>query len=150
MIEPQPESCLPGYDVVYTVTDYWDGPRKGVANFRGRPIYYENLFDEQTDDYSEVFMLIPISTDLFQLALEEFQIFLRWRTAFDRGEQHVRTHPALPEDRHRFEEISQILQKHLCMDRVKGIKARAEFAPLASARHTLSDGKGLQVRWTTE
>lgn len=150
MTEPQPESCLPGYEVIYTVTDYWDGRRKGVAAFQGRPVYYENLFDAQADDYTDIFLLTPISADLLQLAREEFQIFLRWRAAFDRGEESLGTHPALPKDQHRFEEISPILRNNLRTDPTKAIKASAEFAPLESPHLPLSEGKALQVRWITE
>ena len=31
----------PGYKEVFTVTDYYDGPRKGIANFKGLPHFYE-------------------------------------------------------------------------------------------------------------
>ena len=34
----------PGYEEVFTVMDYYDGPRKGVANFRGQPHFYDCIF----------------------------------------------------------------------------------------------------------
>jgi hypothetical protein len=38
-----PEELKPEYEHVFTVTDYYDGPRKGIANFLGKP----HLADEE-------------------------------------------------------------------------------------------------------
>ena len=34
-----------GYEHVHTVLDYYDGPRKGVADFDGQPHLYDCIFD---------------------------------------------------------------------------------------------------------
>jgi hypothetical protein len=39
------DDLQPGYECVFTVTDYYDGPRKGIANYNGRPHFYECVFD---------------------------------------------------------------------------------------------------------
>jgi hypothetical protein len=31
---------------VYTVNDYYDGPRPGIADYQGRPHAYESQFNE--------------------------------------------------------------------------------------------------------
>jgi len=36
----------PEYERVYTMTDYYDGPRKGIADFEGRPHLYEAEWDD--------------------------------------------------------------------------------------------------------
>jgi hypothetical protein len=33
------------FEKVYTVTDFYDGPRGGIANFRGHPHVYESLWN---------------------------------------------------------------------------------------------------------
>ena len=43
----------PGYEEVFTVTDYYDGPRQGIANFKGKPHFYDCIFDEARQDYSD-------------------------------------------------------------------------------------------------
>ena len=47
--------------------DYYDRPRKGIANYRGQPHLYECIFDEEKDDYSELFQLTPLPNDIFRL-----------------------------------------------------------------------------------
>jgi hypothetical protein len=59
-----------GYDKVYTVTEYYDGARAGVADFNGQPHYYECQFDELEGNWSDVFLLKPIDSETFRLALE--------------------------------------------------------------------------------
>jgi hypothetical protein len=39
-----------GYERVHTMTDYYDGPRKGLANFEGMPHLYEAEWDDQADN----------------------------------------------------------------------------------------------------
>ena len=51
------EEIKPGYGCVFTVTDYDDGPRKGIANFQDAPHFYECVFDEAKDHYTDLFRL---------------------------------------------------------------------------------------------
>src|SRR5438874_250724 len=85
-----------GYEVVHTVTDYWDGPREGVANYEGQPHYYKCLFDEQTDEWSNIFVLRFLDKETFDLALEAWSIWLRWEAEYHKGKVNLESHPALP------------------------------------------------------
>jgi hypothetical protein len=91
----------PGFEEVFTVTDYYDGPRQGVANYQGLPHFYDCFFSEHARDYSNLYRLTPVSHEAFQLALEDWAIWERWERAFHAGETNRDTHPALPEDRDR-------------------------------------------------
>jgi hypothetical protein len=42
----KPEELKPGYERVFAVTDYHDGPRKGIANYQGEPHFYECLLNK--------------------------------------------------------------------------------------------------------
>ena len=106
----------PGYEFVYTVTDYYDGPRKGIANFQGKPHLYECIFDESKDSYSDLFRLAPVDAETFQLAIEAWEIWRRWEFAFHSGETEMSTHPALPREAKRHEELKQLLDKALVID----------------------------------
>jgi hypothetical protein len=64
----------PGYEEVFRVVDYYDGPRKGVANFRGKPHFYDCIFDEARDEYSDLYHLTPLSQYIFKLAKEDWDI----------------------------------------------------------------------------
>ena len=44
-------------EIVYTIEEFWDCPREGVAEYNGKAVYYKCLFDEEADDWSEVYEL---------------------------------------------------------------------------------------------
>jgi hypothetical protein len=52
-----PEESKLQYERVFIVTDYYDGPRKGIANFSGEPHFYECIFDEAKGDYADLFSI---------------------------------------------------------------------------------------------
>jgi hypothetical protein len=105
-----PES---GWENVHTVSDYWDAPLTGVADYRGQPHHYERIFDETSDEWSNTFILIPLDNETFQLLLEDWEIWSRWSRAQRSGKVRLDSHPALPEDRGRFEEITEIITRKL-------------------------------------
>src|SRR5882672_11021848 len=85
-------------EIVYTVNDYWDGPRVGVANFKGEPYYYECIFDESSDEWSTRFWLHALDPETVQLVMEDWKIWERWRVAFHQGKTDQESHPCLPDD----------------------------------------------------
>jgi para-aminobenzoate synthetase / 4-amino-4-deoxychorismate lyase len=101
-----------GFETVHTVTDYYDGPVQGVADFEGAPHAYLRRFDD-AKGYLEVFELWPIDEVTFRLALEDWSIWRRWADAFHAGLTPQETHPALPEDRRRSDELKLILEERL-------------------------------------
>ena len=135
-----------GYDKVYTVTDYYDGPRAGVADFNGEPHYYECQFDEVQSNWSDIFLLKRLDSETFQLALEDWEIWERWNVAHEEGRVSEDTHPALPEERERHNQIYTILQTKLKSEPEKEIKAKAEFKVVEPKRKGQSIAD-LQVKW---
>jgi hypothetical protein len=127
------------YERVHTVTDYWDQPRTGVADFHGVPHAYQAVFDEAEDEWSDICLLRPIDDETFHLALEGNEIFERWLHAFHAGRTSLDTHPALPEDRHRHEEISSLLKPRMTIDPDQAIRARVEFRA--------TSGSGANAQW---
>ena len=83
-----------GYERVYTVLDYYDGPRKGIADYHGKPHLYECNFDESKGNCSESFLLALLDTETFQLAMEDWAICQRWKLAYHAAETDLSTHPA--------------------------------------------------------
>jgi hypothetical protein len=59
------EDLKPGYEAVFTVPDYYDGPCRGVANYKGKPHLYDCIFDGEKGNYSEQFWLTPIDSATF-------------------------------------------------------------------------------------
>jgi hypothetical protein len=101
------EELKPEYESVFTVTDYWDGPRKGIANYQGKPHLYECIFDEAREGYSDLFQLTPIDSETLRLALEDWDIWQRWETAFRLGKVERSTHPALSNESKRHGELQR-------------------------------------------
>lgn len=130
---------MAAFETAHTMTDYYDGPRGGVADFRGAPHLYESQFSNTANNYTDTFHLSPISPDVFRLALEDWAIWLRWEAAYKRGDTPHETHPALPADRARHEELEQILAGKLKIDPTNLVIATAEF------RNTNSI---LEVNWS--
>jgi len=103
----------PRLEIVHAVTDYWDGPVEGIADFCGRPHRFQCRYDAAAEEYSAVFELRPLDEETFRLALEDWSIWLRWEAAFRRGEATLDSHPALPPDRAHHEELRAKLDERL-------------------------------------
>lgn len=133
------------------MTDFYDGARGGIADFNRVPHIYESTFadiGDVPDDSIDVFRLSPIATDLFTLALEDWAIWLRWESAFHRGETPHDTHPALPIDRDRHTELEHLLSGQLVIDNDSFILAYAEFRVCNVPTHSGLGFRPLEVSWS--
>ena len=94
---------MSNFETVHTMTGYYDGPREGIADFCGVPHVYESMYADVADKpgvANDVFRLSSVTPEVFELALEAWAIWLRWETAFHRGELTPDdAHPALLVDR---------------------------------------------------
>ena len=129
---------MDAYEHVYSVTDYYDGPRGGVADFGGQPHAYLSLWDDSEEQWDSTFVLRRIDEETLELVKEEWARWLRWRKAFDEERTSISTHPALPEERERHEEIAPILRERLAVDKSSTLRAVGHFRVV--------DGQW-QVRW---
>lgn len=98
---------------VLTCIDFHDRPVSGIAEVDGLPHRYERRFDLVKDEYGDLFTLTPVEPDLLRLMLEDWQIWLRWEAAFQQGTADLRSHPALPSDRARHDEIQRVIGERL-------------------------------------
>jgi hypothetical protein len=131
------------FDTMYTMTDYYDGPRKGVANYHGVPHLYESCWADIKSE-SDVFMLTPISADVLALAQEDWDIWLRWSAAYHAGLTTLDTHPALPKDRARHDELVMLLAPSLTtnLETALAAKANFDFTQVDESRNRL-----MKVEW---
>jgi hypothetical protein len=136
-----------GFERVYTMTDYYDGPRRGIASFRGRPHAYSCPFEHWKDGYADLYELRAIDEDTLRLALEDWEIWLRWEDAFYACAVDMSTHPALPADRARHDEIDPIIEARLAALSDPPIRARGRFRP-APGHDNAGRGRWLEVAWT--
>lgn len=136
------------YEIVHTMTDYWDGPRGGVADFNGLPHVYQSEFDETEDDWLSTFLLMPIDLATFQLAIEDWAIWRRYETAFCKGEATSASHPALPEESQRHHELALLLEKRLAIDPSRSIRAKGAFRAREDRTWSGLGWPPLEVKWT--
>lgn len=61
------------FERVYTIDEWDEGPRSGVANFAGAPHYFRSVGESR-----ERFELTPLSRELFEWILEADALFHRW------------------------------------------------------------------------
>jgi hypothetical protein len=141
------DALKPGYECVFTVTEYYDGPRKGIANYHGRPHFYDCVFDESNDDYSDLFQLTPVDTEIFELAMEDWDIWRRWEIAFHTGKADIATHPALAHETKRHAELKMLLDKSLVTDPSKAFAAVGQFEVLGGSNLPKGVYRDLQVKW---
>jgi hypothetical protein len=134
------------FETIYTMTDYHDGPVAGVADFRGAPHRYQAEWIEGEQEFGDWYTLTPIDEQTLGLALEEWRIWLRWRVAFDRGSTSQATHPALPEDRPRWEALQPLLSNGFAALQDRAFKAKAEFR-VHDPKGVAGDCAHIQVRW---
>lgn len=67
---------------VLTINCWWDGPQNGLAYFNGIVCIYERIFDEVRDDWSDEYYLTPITPDLQNEILNEWN---EWCEAVSSG-----------------------------------------------------------------
>ena len=115
------------YEIVHTITDWYDGAREGIAELNGVPHHYKNQWLEGEQNWSDIYFLKPLDAETFALAMEDWEIWLRWEKAFKEGKTTQDTHPALREDRQRHEELLQVLTGRLTVTSEISIRAKAHF-----------------------
>jgi len=130
------------FERVYTVWDYYDGPRSGIAAYSGEPCHYHCEWDEAKDDYAETFVLTPIDKETLTLAMEQWLIWCEWKGAFHRGSVPQSTHPALPGTHPHYAELEATLKARISALPVSHKRASAVFRAQAGQESEL------EVEWT--
>lgn len=129
------------------MTDYYDGPRRGVAEFEGSPHFYDSEWTTDPYGSDDAFLLTPIDDQLLQLALENWAIWRRWETAFHEGRADNAGHPALPEERARQMELDAVLATTLVTDLKRAVRVRGLFRFL-DVESSYRGWRPLEVEWT--
>jgi hypothetical protein len=117
------------FERVYTIHDVWDGARSGFADLDGAPHVYQSIFRHDLDEWDPDgrFELSPIAPITLSSVLEDWSIWRRWEEAFYAGHTSQDTHPALPEDRARHEELKPIVERALTIDQSQRRVAKGLF-----------------------
>ena len=137
------------FERVFTVYDWYDGPRAGFADWGGVPHAYRSIWRDDLDDWDPEhrFRLAPVTPEVLALALEDWAIWRRWADAYHAGRTRDPTHPALPSDRPRHAEIAPVLERALEFDPASALVAVGDFRAKGVPRRTGSRAEQ-EVRWT--
>ncbi|WP_379158974.1 hypothetical protein [Paenibacillus sp. sgz5001063] len=110
------------------MNDWWDGPKTGVADYKGAPHIFNKNFNESLDDYDEYYLLTPITQEQCQLIIEGYEIWKRYRDASSE-QQSPSIYGALPGEHERYVEINS-LTNYLFEPLRFTFKVKASFRPL--------------------
>lgn len=142
------------FERVYTVQDYYDQPRSGIAECLGEPHFYDREFSEALDEFSDTYFLTPINKKTLSLALEGWKLWLEWKHTYSKTEP--RTHPYfqlsdIPTTSKyvRCFEINQIIKAHVVNIKVGRKRAKAKFrVHLSEAGISMSQSDVIEVEWS--
>lgn len=137
------------YERVYAVWDYYEGPRSGVADYGGLPHHFVNEFDEDKDDYTDMFTLRPIDNTTMRLILKQWDIWRRWELAFHSSQRDKSSHPALPGQDETYAQLGIEIKTEIETNTAEPIVASAAFRSRAN-QPELPKGMlcELEVEWT--
>ena len=125
------------FERVYTMTDYHDGPREGIADFNGAPHKYRALFVPFDERDSDTFELSPLTPAAFALEAETWAIWCRFEAACVAGPS-VSDIPhedwgALPDERVRRRELSAAIAAATAIAPGPHVVCAGEFRARAAA-----------------
>jgi hypothetical protein len=77
------------WEKVYTINEFYDCPRIGITNFNDVPHIYEAILNSSEDADKNRFYLMKVESDFMELVLEAWDIWIKWKDAYDKGESHI-------------------------------------------------------------
>lgn len=93
-----------GFERVHVESEWYDGPRAGVADVGGEPHYFHG-----TDEEFEVW---PASPDALAMEREQWAIFVRWNQRYEAGTAATDSHPGHGGIDARYDELEGLLGPH--------------------------------------
>jgi len=99
---------------------------------------------------ADVFLLQQIDEKTFDLAMEDWAIWCRWERAFHSGQTTQDTHPALPEDRARHQQIEELLSEKLRIDPNRALRMRGRFEVRRAVPQGLTSSAEWIVHWLSD
>lgn len=111
---------------VYVENDWYDGPRKGIADFNGVPHRFVAHFDE-LKGYEDTFSLFPISNEELELEVEQWKIYVEWNKEYEAGKVGVESHPGHGGLIQRWDELEKLLKQKREFIPPNATLAKAEF-----------------------
>ena len=136
-----------GYEPVFTVLEYYDGPRKGIASYKKTPHFFDCIINDK-NEYSEKYLLTPVDDETYQLAMEASEIFRKWEIRFHDSKRASTTTRAYLLDTKKYRAINRVLDKRLVTIPRQAIIRTGHFEVLGRPKLPKGVIRPLQVKWT--
>ena len=134
---------------VYVENEWYDGPRKGVADFQGIPYRFIANFDDGRG-YLDSFNIFPIPENELKLEVEQWNIYIEWNKKYESGEAAIDSHPGHGGISQRWDEIEKILQSKRDLVPENALLAYANFARIDRKNRYEPSGPDYGVVWKVE
>lgn len=131
---------------VYVENEWYDGPRKGVADYKGVPHRFIANFDE-LKGYEDTFKLFPVTDEELTLEIEQWKIYVEWNKKYESGELTVDSHPGHGGIDKRWDEIEELLSPKRDIIPSNAIDADATFEQSDQEKRYESTGPSYGVVW---
>jgi hypothetical protein len=139
-----------GYELVFTVLEYYDGPRKGIASYRKTPHFFDCIISNDKNEYSEKYFLTPLDDETYRLAMEASEIFRKWEIRFHDNKRTSTTSGAYLLDTKKYRAINRVLDKRLVTIPRQAIIRIGHFDVLWRPKLPKGVIRPLQVKWTAQ
>jgi hypothetical protein len=111
---------------VYTVDIFWDFPISGIADFQGKP-YFFDLKEDSDEESDSIYNLIPIEKEIYDLLIEKFELWKAFQDYIQKGEHTEDSGPVLEKDRERFDFLKNKIDSYLFLHQSQSFKTKASF-----------------------
>jgi hypothetical protein len=153
MATPADEASAPaGFEPVHVELDWYDGPRRGLADVNGSAHYFQGVYDyhetepDEDSPYSDYFVW-PVSETGMAMEREQYVIFAEWRMCFEAGTANTDTHPVHGGINSRYDELETLLASHRTMPELPRRLTATWHWGSRTVRYPL-DGPIYWVRWS--
>lgn len=131
---------------VYVENGWYDGPRKGIANYNGMPHRFVANFDD-LKGYNDTFKLFPVTKDELAMEIEQWEIFVEWNKKYELGQVDASTHPGHGGIDKRWDEIEDILKPIRESIPSNTFESKAKFEQIDQKNRYESTGPDYGVVW---
>ncbi|MFJ4988586.1 hypothetical protein ACIP9H_32895 [Streptomyces sp. NPDC088732] len=133
-----------GFERVYAESEWYDGPRAGLADVDGRPHYFLSE-DYSHADLADEYSVWPASDAAVEWEREQWAIFARWNERYEAGTAGPETHPGEGGIDARYDELNLLLaQYRQAPDDARRLVGEVRFGP--GARYRV-EGPDYWFRW---
>ncbi|MFI0487187.1 hypothetical protein [Actinomadura sp. 9N215] len=132
-----------GYERVHVESDWYDGPRGGVADIAGAAHYFRAVHDYGENDE---FYVWPASPDALTMEREQWAIFVAWNDRYEARTTSVERHPGQGGIDARYDELEELLAPHRIVP-ADARRMQAEWRGTDQPQRYHLDGPAYLGRW---